>query len=371
MSDAALSSPDSRLAIEHRGASARVNFTGPQKAALIIAALGPEAAGPIIERIGDKHLKAFAECYARLQHVPRNDLVSVVAEFLTRVSTDEDGGLKGGFEQARDLISRFRTPEEATKIFDTIDVPGGRTVWQKLEAIADDEIAGYLGRQNPQMAAVVLSRLNLDKASAILAKLPDEMAQDVVTRLSKPAPIRPEALKALAASIETEFLAPMRKVEKKEKPGETIGAMLNNMSEEKRNSFLAFIEKNKPEILADVKASIMTFKDIPARVPAKAVPQITREVDVPTLLKAVKYGRQNAPETVEFLFSNISQRLVQQYDEQINDMQPVPLAEAEAAQSQVMVAIRRLVAEGVFELIPLRLETAEEDGAAAPEEQFV
>ncbi|MCA8897039.1 MAG: hypothetical protein KDA48_17400, partial [Amphiplicatus sp.] len=138
--------------------------------------------------------------------------------------------------------------------------------------------------------------------------------------------------------------------------GEMIGAMLNNMSEEKRAGLLAFIEQSSPDILADVKSAILTFADIPTRVPVKAVPQITREIDVPTLLKAVKYGRQNAPETVEFLFANISQRLVQQYEEQMKDMKPVPMAEAEAAQAEIMVAVRKLVAEGVFELTKLEVE---------------
>ncbi|MEZ5928750.1 MAG: FliG C-terminal domain-containing protein [Parvularculaceae bacterium] len=352
-----------RLAIEHVGAGGlkpsaggRAFFSGPQKAALIIAALGPEAAGPIIERIGDKHLKSFAEAYARLKNVPRKDLISVASEFLAQVTGDDDSGVKGGFEQARNLVSHFKGDENATKLFDTIDAPGGRSVWEKLETIDDEAIAGYLGKQNAQTVAVVLSKLDLDKASAVLAKLPNEIAQTVVTRLSKPSPVRREALDALASSIETEFLNPMRKAATAAKPGEMIGAMLNNMSEEKRAGLLAFIEQSSPDILADVKSAILTFADIPTRVPVKAVPQITREIDVPTLLKAVKYGRQNAPETVEFLFANISQRLVQQYEEQMKDMKPVPMAEAEAAQAEIMVAVRKLVAEGVFELTKLEVE---------------
>ena len=363
---AKLPPPPARLAIEHKApAPARAGFTAPQKAALIIAALGPEAAGPIIERIGDKHLKAFAEAYARLQNVGRKDLTAIVAEFLTNVSGGERGdGLKGGFAEARSLVSHFKGEESATKLLDSIDAPGGRTVWQKLAAVEDQALADYLAAKSPQTIAVVMARMDLDKASNILALLPDDAAQNVISRLTKPAPVRPEALHALAAAIESELLAPLRKAAKSGGPGEKIGAMLNNMSEEKRESFLQFIASKAPDLIDDVKSAILTFKDIPARLPAKAVTQVTREVDVQTVLKAAKYGRKNAPETVEFLFANISQRLVQQYEEQMKEMKPVTVADAEAAQGQIMIAIRKLVAEGAFELN--KIETEEQT-----EEEFI
>jgi flagellar motor switch protein FliG len=366
---AKLQPPPARLALEHKAAAAsapaRPRFTAPQKAALIIAALGPEAAGPIIERIGDKHMKAFAETFARLQKVPRPDLNAVVAEFLHNVSKEDDGELKGGFEEARNLVVHFKGDESAAKLLDAIDAPGGRTVWEKLAAIEEEALAAYLSGKSPQIAAVILSRMDLDKASSVLGRLADEITQEILARLANPVAVRPDALAALGEAINEELLAPMRKTAKANGPGEKIGAMLNNMSEEKRESLLKFIEEKSPELLADVKAAILTFKDLPERLPAKAVPLVTREVDVQTILKAAKFGRKNAPETVEFLFANISQRLVQQYEEQMQEMKPIPVAEAEAAQAQIMTAVRKLVADGAVELNKIEVE---DDG---PKEEMV
>lgn len=360
---ARLEAPETPLAIEHSSPQppARARFTAPQKAALVIAALGPEAAGPIIERIGDQHLKAFAAALARLQRIPQKELIAVISEFIASISADSDG-LKGGFDEARTLVSHFKGDEDATKLLDDIDAPGGRDVWQKLAAVEDAALADYLHKKSAQTIAVILSRMDLDKASNILARLPDETARTVVARLTKPVSIRPEALDALAATVENEFLAPLRKSSRRENPGEKIGAMLNNLSEEKRASLLGYLEENAPDLIDDVKAAILTFKDIPERLPPKAVTVVTREVDAQVLLKAAKYGRKNAPETVEFLFANISQRLVQQYEEQMQEMKPITIAEAEAAQAEIMTAIRRLVAEGAFELNTVeKEETAEEE----------
>jgi flagellar motor switch protein FliG len=338
---------------------ARRGFTAPQKAALVIAALGPEAAGPIIERIGDKHLKAFAEAYAHLQKIPRKDLLAVVNEFVAHLGDGGGDDLAGGMEGARELLAHFKGAEGTTKILDDIDAPGGRTVWQKLDAVADNQIARYLERQNPQTAAVILSRLNTDKASSVLGCLEPELAQQVIVRLAKPMAVRREALKVLAEAVEREFLAPARAAAKAKRPGLAIGAMMNNLSAEQRDTFLQFIETQTPDILDDVKSCILTFQDIPKRLPANAAPLVVREMEGDAFLKAAKYGKQNAPETIEFIFKNISQRMKQQYEEQMEGLKQVTVADAEAAQALFMSTVRRLVASG--EITLNKVETGEEE----------
>ena len=336
-------------------------FTAPQKAALVIAALGPEAAGPIMERIEEKHLKAFADAYAHLQRVPRSEVLAIASEFVSQLQGTQDGGVNGGLKETRQLLAHFKGDDGAEKLVEDIDAPGGKTVWEKLEAIDEKSLAGYLEKQNPQVIAVVLSRLDTDKASNMMALLPPDLSQELVVRMAKPMPVRREALRVLGDTIDKEFLAPAKKAAKAKKPGEAIGAMLNNMSEEQRDNLLKFIEEKTPEILEDVKSQILTFKDIPTRVPANAIPQVIRELDVQTFLKAAKYGRQNAPDAIEFMFANISQRMVQQYEEQMQELKPFTVPDAERAQAEVMAAVRRLAAAGEFELVQPASEEEEDE----------
>lgn len=351
-----------RLAPPQEAAHRHAGFSAPQKAALVIAALGPEAAGPIIERIGDKHLKAFAEAYAHLQKIPRKDLLAVVSEFVAHLGDDVGADLKGGMEEARELLTHFKGAESTTKLLDDVDAPGGRTVWEKLDGIADEAIARYLEKQNPQTVAVVLSRLNTDKASSLLGVLAPELSQQVLIRLAKPMAVRREALKVLGEAIDREFLAPARAAAKAKRPGLAIGAMMNNLSPDKRDSMLQFIEAQSPDIIEDVKSCILTFQDIPARLPANACPLVVREMEADAFLKAAKYAKQNAPETIEFVFKNISQRMKQQYEEQMEALKQVTLADAEAAQASFMSTVRRLVSSG--EIVLNKVETGEEEQVA-------
>ncbi|MBI1366986.1 MAG: hypothetical protein GC153_13645 [Alphaproteobacteria bacterium] len=332
---------------EQKGA---LTLTAPQKAALVIAALGPEAAGPIMEKVGDKHLKAFAEAYARLQDVPRSQLILVAREFVSRIGKSDDT-IKGGFEDARALIAKIKGEEDAAKLLEDIDAPDGRSVFNKLDKVDDKAIAEYLESQHPQTVAVILSRMNSDKASSVLSVLKKEVAEDAIMRLSKGVSVRREALRVLEETIDREFLAPARNASKAKKPGLAIGGLMNNLSPDKREAFLKFIEEKTPDIVEDVKSCILTFEDIPARVPPNAIPLVVRQMDADAFLKAMKYGRKNAPESVEFIFKNISQRMKQQYEEQMDALKQVTLADAEAAQALFMSTVRQLVAEGEFQLV--------------------
>ncbi|CAK9039492.1 Flagellar biosynthetic protein FliP [Durusdinium trenchii] len=339
-------------------------LSAAQKAALVIAALGPEAAGPIIERIEDKHLRAFARAYAHLQSVPKAALKIVVEEFIGRLGTEESEDLKGGVESTQELLNQFIDEGDVVRLMDDINAPGSQSVWEKLDRTGDESLADYLSAQNPQLVAVVLSKINTEKASRILDIFDDDVAQKIVMRLAKPMDISEEVLNVLSQTIERDFLAPQRKApEKTHNPGEMIGAMMNNVMSEKRDKLLAYISDTTPEIMTDVKKSLLTFQDVAERVPPNAITMVIKEIDLDLFLQAAKYGRENAASSVEFIFNNISQRMRQQYEEQMETLKPISPKEAEAAQAAFMTIVRKLVADGEIELNEIEEEDNEADVA--------
>lgn len=344
------------------------SLTTAQKAALIIAALGPESAGPIIERIEDKHLRAFARAYAHLQTVPKSALKTVVEEFVGRLSKD-DNEIRGGFDETRELLGQFIGSDDIIRLMDDINVPGGQTVWEKLDRATDEALAAYLETQNSQLVAVVLSKINTEKASRVLDIIDDAIAEKVIIRLAKPMQIKREVLRVLSDTIERDFLMPLRDSSKGRNPGAMIGAMMNNVMSEKRDKLLAYITANAPDILGDVRKSMLTFPDLAARVPSNAISMVIKGIDTDVFLQAAKYGRRNAPESVEFIFKNISQRMAQQYEEQIEKLKTISVKDAEAAQAAFMTAVRKLVASGEIELIELSLDQEGDETPAEGEDK--
>ncbi len=342
---------------------APAGLTAAQKAALIIAALGPEAAGPIIERIEEKHMRAFARAYAQLQRVPHSALAAVAQEFVGSLSNDDDGFIEGGFEATRNLLEKFIDADNTMRVLDEIEAPGAQPVWEKVDRVPDDALADYLAQQNPQLVAVVLSRINVEKASRLLDTIDADLAGDLVVRLTRPLDVKPHILRILEDTIERDLLGPMRKSTDSHRPGEMVGAMMNNVSSKKRETLLGVLASKAPDVMADVRKSMLTFDDLETRAPGNAIPMIVKELDPEIFLRALKYGEENAPSCVEFIFANISQRMAQQYREQMEEMKEFSAQEGEAAQSKFMSTLRRLARQGEVELndISEQMGSDEED----------
>ena len=338
-------------------------LTPPQKAALVIAALGPDAAGPVLERIGDEHLHSFTRAYVHLQSVPKIALQAVVKEFIEQLTEDDDS-INGGFEKTRELLSKFIDPNDVDRLMNNIDASGGQDVWGKLVDAGDEALAEYLASQKPQLVAVVLSKIDTEKASRVLDLFDTEIAGKVILCLSKPLDVDESTLQILGDTIERDFLAPMEVTSESHDPSSMIGSMMNNIMSEKREELLSFIADSAPEILHGVKKSMLTFQDIAVRVPPNAIPIAIREVELEEFLQAVKFGKENAPSSVEFILANISQRMAAQYQEQMEELKTITAKEAEAAQSSFMSVIRKLGASGEIQLI----DPASEDEAEEQEE---
>ncbi|MHA7873425.1 MAG: hypothetical protein ACX939_13840, partial [Hyphococcus sp.] len=169
----ALPMPDLSASAKQQNGGLREGFISPnglspaQKAALVIAALGPDAAGPIIERIDQKHLKAFAKAYSHLQTIPKSALKTVIEEFMSNLGGGEEE-IQGGVAQTRALLGQFVGDDDVVNLMEGIKAPGGETVWQRIDRADDGALADYLAKQNPQLVAVVLARIDPDKASRIL-----------------------------------------------------------------------------------------------------------------------------------------------------------------------------------------------------------
>ena len=97
-----------------------------------------------------------------------------------------------------------------------------------------------------------------------------------------------------------------------------------------------------------IKRGLLTFEDLPKRLPKTAVPLIFRDMDPKELLAALKSGQEIEPDTVEFLFANISQRMAEQYKEQVEDLGALSGKEVDAAIIALMSFISRREKSGAI-----------------------
>lgn len=345
-------------------------FTKSHKAAIVLASLSAEAAAAIVEGMSDNELRVFAKAFSELKTVSPQLLQTVAEEFLAEIKY-EDTNLAGGADETRRVLALMAQEDRVERILTDMGGGGDSAVWPRIEKVEDQVLADYVQAQRMPVAATIIAKLSHEKTARVLDLAEGDYAQRILLELARKKPPSAEAIEAIANVLEEELLKSAggndeedEDAQSEAKPegnaGATVGEIINFLPGAKRDALLEHFQQADPEVGAAVRKAVLTFEELYARMPAAGATTLLRDLDREVLLKAIKYGETNAPETVEFLFGNISKRMVEQYKEELAEMETPPETEGESAQREVTTTVRSLVNQGEFKMIPLK-----EDDAAA------
>lgn len=329
-------------------------LTPPEKAAVIIALLGADNAGPIVEKIEDKHMRTFMYALENLQQLPRASMLAVVADFISELNT-RSSGFRGGPSAARELVGSLFEEDRANRLFGAPPPPpapktSADAIWGDLKKRKIVDIAAYLGEKKPAVASIILSQFSTDIAGEILAELPEELAVTCVAEMSRDALIDQRTIDAIAELVQIEFLSADQDGNGKNSVA-FVSEILGILPRDRRDLMLATLEESNPEQAEMIKRGMLTFEDLTTRLPTIAIPMIFRDFDQEKLLKALKAGEEQAPKTIEFFYANISQRMAGQFKEQVEEIKSLSQKEGDSAISSMMGFIGKLERDNQIELI--------------------
>ncbi|MEO0387183.1 MAG: FliG C-terminal domain-containing protein [Pseudomonadota bacterium] len=329
--------------------AASVKVSNIEKAAIILTAIGPEMAGDFLKDLDENALTRTAMAISQLDRVPEETLDAVIAEFLLSIGTDDE--IQGGIGTARRLLGQVLDDQTIEKIM--FDVEGGdsRAAWKKLNECTNAQLAAFIGAEHPQTAAVILSEIRADKAAGVIERLDPEFAQQAVFRLSRVPSLDTEVAEMVERVIIRDFLSAIQKTKRSRKPSEVIAGLMNNLTSETREKFLAQLEDQKPALAAEVIKTMFTFSDIRNRIEVRDIATLVKELDEPLLLQALKFGRQTNNASTDFILSNMSKRMSERLNEDIDAMPDLSPKEGESAQQDLVREIQALAKAGTISLV--------------------
>jgi len=340
-------------------AAADAPITPAHKAAIILATLSPETAKGIVDDISDAQLRAFAKAFSELKSVPPQLLHAIAAEFVAEVERASNA-LAGGIEEVKRVLEGLAEEDRVNRIIGELHGGGAGSVWSRLESANDNALGEYLAQQRLQIAAIILSKLSFEKTASVLETTDQEFAKRVLLELSRHKPPPDEVIDIIAGVIDKEFLTPLANVPDTGNSGRIVGEIVNFLSSEKRDTLIAYLEETDPEVGKEVRKAVLTFEELHQRLPEAALPALMRALDKDDLLMAIKHGQTSAPETVDFLFANISKRMVEQYKEELSELADPTIKEGEDAQRKFISVVREMVADGDVKLKIIITDEAEE-----------
>ena len=326
---------------------------GPEKAAVIIGLLGAEHAGPIVEKIEDRHLRRFVQTLGNLKEIPRNIMLGAVAEFITELE-EKKGSFKGGPKAVEKFMESIMDESRLANLLG--DAPletsssDNSSIWKAFQKKKTSEVTAFLSSQPPEVVSLILGQLTPIESGEILAELSEDMSVACVRLLSRGLTPDARTLDAIAEFVRLEFLEADNS-DTSQEAALFVSDILGVLPRDRREAMLDILTKSDPDKAELIKNAMLTFEDLTARLPASAVPIIFKDMDDAKLCAALKAGEAQSAATVEFLFANISQRMAGQVKENVEALAELSPKQADKAISNLMVFIGQLEKRGRITLI--------------------
>jgi flagellar motor switch protein FliG len=312
---------------------------GPEKAAILLLALGEEHGQDIWKLMGDDEIKEVSQVMSSLGPVTSTLVEKLLVEFVSLISST--GSLVGSYESTERLLTRFLPNERVSVVMEEIRGPAGRTMWDKLANVSESVLANYLKNEYPQTVAVVLSKIKPEHAARVLAALPEEFGLEVVMRMLRMEAVQKDILDKVEMTLRTEFMSNLARTSKRD-AHEMMAEIFNNFDRQTEGRFLTSLEERNRESAERIKALMFTFEDL-SKLDPGSVQTLLRSVEKDKLALALK----GASDTLrDLFFSNMSERAGKLLREDMEAMGPVRLKDVDEAQMAMVNMAKELAAKG-------------------------
>jgi flagellar motor switch protein FliG len=266
-------------------------------------------------------------------------LDSLFAEFVMGVSAN--GTVAGNSDTTQRLLMSFLPADRVDAIMEEIRGPAGRNMWEKLSNVQEDVLATYLKNEYPQTIAVVLSKIDTEHASKVLAALPEELAMNVVKRMLALDPVPKEILEKIEQTLRTEFMSTLSHSKRRDSH-EQMAEIFNSFDRQTEARFITSLEEADREGAERIKSLMFTFEDL-ARLDATAIQALLSKMDKKDLALALK----GATDTIkDFFYSNMSARSGKLLKDDMETMGPVRLKDVDEAQGRMVSTAKDMAARG-------------------------
>lgn len=315
------------------------NLTGEQKAAILLRAIGEEAAAQVMKQLDPKEIKRLGSFMSGTAHISRDEEDAVISDFRTASASGEVQFQ--GKEFIKTVLTKALGPEKASRIIETMT----RKSYPGLEALKwvdAKTLVQLLKVEHAQTVAVILAHLESDQAGQVLAGLPESMRGDVALRLATMEEVQPDVLEELSQSMQ-ETLAASKGIGSQNIGGpEVIADILTRMDKTNEGGILVKIAETNQSLADAIRAFMFVFDDL-VKVDDRGLQELMKEIskdDLPLALRGAN------PEVKEKFFKNMSSRAAEMLKEDMEAKGPVKVSDVERAQQNILKVCRKLEEEG-------------------------
>ena len=323
-------------------------LTGPQKAAIVVTQMPPEAADGVLAGMSEMEAARLSRFVATLPEVDETVVKEVMDEFLGRVDT-LTRVRQGGLEVARRLLRERMGGQRAEEEMELLLRSGDRRPFSFLHSTDPTRIAGMITDEHPQLAAVVISQLPADLASKVLGSLDDNQRIDIALRVGHMSKVPAEALREVASALSGQSLDIGGPIENEAGGGgaSALAAILNRSERQVERQVLTTMDGTDPELAEEIRRKLFTFEEV-LTLDDRALQKVVRVVQPKVLALALK----GATEDISGPFlRNMSEEAAADLLEEVEALGQQRRSDVEGAQMDIARKVRELEVEGEIVIV--------------------
>jgi len=317
------------------------DFSGPQKTAIVLLALGEKFTMDVFKRMERNEIATVSKAMLETDSVPKEQVLEVLKEYNEALTYGAEL-LVGGPETVKRLLTKSLDAETAKYIMDSLDLDTGPTPFQELENVSPRILAQILRNEHPQTLALILGHLHPDQAAELIQNLPAGVRAEVLMRLAKLEAVAEEMLMEVDKVLQSQLIAMGGKEGKKVGGIPSVAEILNAVDRNTEEEVLSEIEEESTQMAEDIRNLMFVFEDVKA-IDDIAIRELLKEVSNEDLTVALKGASDDLRDK---FFKNLSERASAMIKEDLEIMPPKKLSEVEAAQQNIVKTVRRLEDEG-------------------------
>jgi len=313
---------------------------GYEKTAILLMKLGEDAASEVMKGLDPKDLRKIGAMIASLSNVPEEEVDLVLKEFT------EDAGKTGGITlEGKDYIQKVLVKalgeEKATHVMDGLSTEedGGL---ESLKWMDSKSIATLIKGEHPQTISLILSQLDMGQSSEVLSHFSQDQKADVIVRMATLEDIPPGVLKEIGAALQSDMSVTGTSSGRKVKGVKLVADILNITDKTSEEAIMASISEKQPELAEEIRQLMFVFDDL-IQLDSRGLQELLKGVSKEDLALALRAAKN---ELKEKFFSNMSERAVQLFKEDMEAKGPVKLSEVEAAQMVILKIAKKMEEEG-------------------------
>ena len=317
------------------------DYTGIQKAAILLIALGPERSADIFKHLKEDEIEELTLEIANTRSVSPQVKEDVLNEFY-QICLAQQYISEGGIGYAKELLDKALGEDRAKEVITKLTASLQVRPFEFVRKTDPSQLLNFIQDEHPQTIAMILSYLTSAQAALVIGALPPEKQADVAKRIAMMDRTSPDVIKEVERVLEKKLSSLVNQDYTIVGGVDAIVNILNTVDRTTEKHIMESLEIEEPELADEIRKKMFVFEDI-LLLDDRAIQRVLRDVDNADLGVALKAANE---EVQNVIFKNLSKRLAAMIKEDMEFMGPVRMKDVEEAQQKVVSVIRKLEDSG-------------------------